>query len=164
VLANKWSQQVVFLSEGDLTVRANVTSPIAWKPLSTDERPGRARLRPPRGGGPILVCGTDHVLLAHSMLAPLPPGARTFPPPRPAPPPPRVTQARWDFYTYDGELRYTIEDSLPNLGPDSVLFTIPAALVGDRLFTYSNTLRGFPAVREYRVHFREARTAALGRQ
>ena len=40
VVANEWSQQLVFLSGHDLSVRANVAAPIAWKPLARDELSG----------------------------------------------------------------------------------------------------------------------------
>jgi hypothetical protein len=145
-VSNSWSDQLVLLSLPDLATLANVASPIAWRPLTEREnRPGE--LRPP-GAPPTIVCGTEYVLVAKVIrAAPDLPRIRS---PRPVPTP-GIVRARWDFYSYDGQLRYTLEDSLPRLGPDSMLVTTPSALVGNRLYTYSNDLRGYPVVLEYHL-------------
>jgi hypothetical protein len=148
VVSNRWSDQVVFLSTPELSTVANIVSPVTWRPLT--ERANRPGERRPPQGIPQLACGTDYVVVAKvtrdqsvtSRLGILPTG--------PVPPEP-VVRARWDFYSYDGQLRYTLEDTLPRLGPDSILVTTPRALVGDRLFVSSNDLRGHPVVVEYQL-------------
>lgn len=149
-VGNTWANQLVLLALPTLATVANVAAPLDWRPLS--ERPNRpGERRPPRGPDTI-VCGTDFILVARASMAELNvprsvlmSGAAVAPPP--------LIRARWDFYTYDGRLQYTLEDSLPQMGPDSLLVTTPAALIGERLFTYSNDLRGHPVVLEYRVGF-----------
>lgn len=148
VVSNRWSEQVVFLSSPGLSTVANVVSPVTWRPLTErTTRPGERR--PPRGI-PHLACGTDYVVVAKVMRAQSVTSRLGILPTGPVPPEP-IVRARWDFYSYDGRLRYTLEDTLPRLGPDSILVTTPRALVGDRLYVSSNDLRGHPVVVEYRL-------------
>lgn len=156
VVSSMWSDQLLFLSLPEFGLIANVEAPVSWKTLR--EREGRAeQLQPLRP--PMLVCGTSHVIVANTQFAPAAP-IRQFPPPMP-PPPPRIVRARWDIFTYRGELLYTLVDSLPRLGPDSLLTTTPGALIGDRLYTYSNSFRGYPGVREYRIRLGASPTGGM---
>jgi hypothetical protein len=152
VAANAWSDQVVVLHTPALTAAANREVSVDWRPLR--EREGEPGVMDTPAGRVFLACGDSLFIYSRILRAPQPrmtmeeamAGVRRAPSP--------IVKARWDVFDYSGNLVATLEDSLPRLGPDSMLVATPVGIFGDRLYTMSNDRREHPVIQQYRVRWR----------